>query len=138
MSVSAHSSLAIADPVVTLTQAVDPLEGNATDSVALACSWNLTVFYLGWFKDGAPLYSRDLVSGVTLESTGASVAVEVERLSSTLTFSHVSDSGNYTCAVTCIARDSAEEDIPVQFRATKEVLIYGELTTGNILAIACN
>ena len=108
---------------------MDPLEGNATDTVTLTCSWNSTVFYLVWFKDGAPLYSRDLVSGDTVDNTNASVAVEVEGRSSTLTFSQVSDSGNYTCAVTCRAKDSAEEDIPVQFKVTKEVLIYGGLTT---------
>ncbi len=131
MAVSTHPSPAVADPVVTLTLAVDPLEGNATNSVTLTCFWNSTMFYLVWFKDGAPLYSRDLVSGDTFDSTSASVAVEVEGLSSTLTFSQVSDSGNYTCAVTCRAKDSDEADIPVQFRATKEVLIYGELTTGS-------
>ena len=127
MAISTHSSPAVADPVVTLTPDVDPLEGNATDNITLTCSWNSTVFYLVWFKDGAPLYSRDLVSGDTVDSTSTSVSVEVEGLNSTLIFSQVSDSGNYTCAVTCRAKDSAEEDIPVQFRATKEVLIYGGL-----------
>ena len=131
MVMSTHPCPAIADPVVTLTPAEDPLEGNVIDSVTLTCFWNLTVFYLVWFKDGAPLYSRDLVSGDTVDSTSASVSVEVEGLSSTLTFSQVSDSGNYTCAVTCRSKDSAEEDIPVQLQATKEVLIYGELTTGS-------
>ena len=131
MAVFAHPFPAVADPVVTLTPDVDPLKGNATDNITLTCSWNLTVFYLVWFKDGAPLYSMDLVRGDTLDSTSTSVSVEIEGLSSTLTFSQVSDSGNYTCAVTCIAKNSAEEDIPVQFRVTKEVLIYGELTTGN-------
>ena len=137
MAVSTHSSLAIANPVVTLIPAVDPLEGNATDNITLICSWNSTVFYLLWFKDGAPLYSRDLVSGDTVDRTSTSVSVEVEELSSTLTFSQVSDGGNYTCAVTCRAKDSAEENIPVQFRTTKEVLIYSELTTVNVQAIAC-
>ncbi len=127
MAMSTHPSPAVADPVVTLTPAEDPLEGNATDNITLTCSWSSTVFYLVWFKDGAPLYGRDLVSGDTVDSTSASVSVEVEGLSSTLTFSQVSDSGNYTCAVTCRAKNSAEEDIPVQFRATKEVLIYGGL-----------
>ena len=131
MGMSTHPSPAVADPVVTLTPDVDPLEVNATDNITFTCSWNSTVFYLVWFKDGAPLYSRDLVSGDTVDSTSTSVAVEVEGLSSTLTFSQVSDSGNYTCAVTCRSKDSDEEDIPVQFRATKEVLIYGELTTGS-------
>ena len=131
MVMSTHPCPAIADPVVTLTPTEDPLEGNVIDSVTLTCFWNPTVFYLVWFKDGAPLYSMDLVSGDTVDSTSTSVAVEVEGLSSTLTFSQVSDSGNYTCAVTCRSKDSAEEDIPVQLRATKEVLIYGELTTGS-------
>ncbi len=137
MAVSTHPFPAVADPVVTLTPVVDPLEGSATDDVTLTCSWNSTVFYLVWFKDGALLYSMDLVSGDTVDSTSASVAVEVEGLSSTLNFSQVSDSGNYTCALTCRAKDSAEEDIPVQFRATKEVLIYGALTTRNVLVITC-
>ena len=134
---SSHPSPAIADPVVTLTPAVDPLEGNATDNVTLTCSWNSTVFYLLWFKNGALVYSRDLVSGDTVDSSSTSVSVEVEGLSSTLTFSQVSDGGSYTCAVTCRAKDSDEEDIPIQFRATKDVLIYGELTTGNILPLTC-
>ena len=125
----AHPSPVVADPVVTLTPDVDPLEGNVTDNITLTCSWNSTVFYLVWFKDGAPLYSMDLVRGDTVDSTSTSVTVEVEGLSSTLTFSQVSDSGNYTCAVTCRAKDNAEEDIPVQFRVTKEVFVYGELTT---------
>ena len=119
------------DPVVTLTPDVDPLEGNATNDVTLTCSWDTTVFYLVWFKDGALLYSRDFVSGVTVDSTGASVEVEVGGQNSTLTFSQVSDSGNYTCAVTCRAKGSAEGDIPVQYKASKEVLIYGGLTRWN-------
>ena len=127
MAVSAHPCPAAADPVVTLTPDVEPLVGNATDNITLTCSWTSTVFYLVWFKDGAPLYSRDLVSGDTVDSTSASVTVEVGGLNSTLTFSQVGDSGNYTCAVTCRAKDSAEEDIPVQFRATKDVFIYGGL-----------
>ena len=127
MVMSTHPSPAVADPVVTLTPDVDPLEGNATDNITLTCSWTSTVFYLVWFKDGAPLYSRNLVSGGTVDSTSASVSVEVEGLSSTLTFSQVSDSGSYTCAVTCRSKDSDEEDIPMQFRATKDVLIYGRL-----------
>ena len=108
-----------------LTPDVDPLEGNATDNITLTCSWNTTVFYLVWFKDGTLLYSRDLVSGVTMDNTGASVEVEVVGQKSMLTFSRVDDSGSYTCAVTCRAKDSAEGDIPMQYKATKEVLIYG-------------
>ena len=131
---STHPSPAVADPVVTLTPALDPLEGNATENITLTCSWNSTVFYLVWFKDGAPLYSRDLVSEDTVDSTSTSASVEVEGLSSTLTFSQVSDSGSYTCAVTCRAKDS-DEDIPEQFRVTKEVLVYGELTTGSRCSI---
>ena len=119
------------DPDVTLTPDVDPLTGNATDNVTLTCSWDTTVFYLVWFKDGTLLYSRDLVSGVTVDNTGASVEVEVGGQNSTLTFSRVNDSGNYTCAVTCRAKDSAEGDIPMQYKATKEVLIYGGLTRRN-------
>ena len=114
------------DTFVVLTPDVDPLEGNATDNVILTCSWNTTVFYLVWFKDGTLLYSRDLVSGVTVDNTGVSVEVEVGGQNSTLTFSQVNDSGDYTCAVTCRAKDSAEGDIPMQYKATKEVLIYGE------------
>ena len=110
---------------MTLAPDVNLLEGNATDSVTLTCSWDTTVFYLVWFKDGTLLYSKDLVSGVTVDNTGASVEVEVGGQNSTLTFSQVNDSGNYTCALTCRAKDSAEGDIPMQYKATKEVLIYG-------------
>ena len=89
------------------------------------------MFYLVWFKDGTPLYRRDLVSGVTVDNTGTSVEVEFGEQNSTMTFSQVNDSGNYTCAVTCRAEGSAEVDIPLQYKATKEVLIYGRLTKGN-------
>ena len=123
---STHSCLAIADPVVTLTPAEDPLEGNATDNITLTCAWNSTVFYLVWFKDGAPLYSRDLVSGDTVDNTSASVAVEVEGLSSTLTFSQVSDSGNYTCAATCGAKGVEFGMIAGNLTDTAEVFVYGE------------
>ena len=120
-----------------LTPDVDPLERNATDNnnVTLTCSWNTTVFYLVWFKDDTPLYSRDLVSGFTVDNTGTSVEVEVGGLNSTLTFSQVNDSGNYTCAVTCRAEGSAEVDIALQYKATKEVLIYGRLSRRNRLCL---
>ena len=66
-----------------------------------------------------------------MDNTGSYVGAEVEGQNSTLTFSQVSDSGNYTCAVTCRAKGRAEEDIPLQYKATKEVLIYGGLTRRN-------
>ena len=119
------AAIHVDDTFVVLTPDVDPLEGNATDNITLTCSWNTTVFYLVWFKDGTLLYSGDLVSGVTVDNTGVSVEVEVEGLYSTLSFSQVNDSGNYTCAVTCRAKDSAEGDIPMEYKATTEVLIYG-------------
>ena len=87
------------------------------------------MFYLVWFKDGTPLYRRE--NGVTVDNTGSSVEVEFGEQNSTLAFSQVNDSGNYTCAVTCRAEGSAEVDIPLQYKATKEVLIYGRLTRGN-------
>ena len=51
----------------------EPLVGSVIDNVTLTCSWNMAVFYLTWFKDETLLYSRDLVSGVTVDSTGAPI-----------------------------------------------------------------
>ena len=98
MAVFAHPFPAVADPVMTLTPDVDPLKGNATDNITVTCSWNSTVFYLVWFKDGAPLYSMDLVSGDTVDSTSASVSVEVEGLT---LFGHVFLHSTYNvCIIT--------------------------------------
>ena len=66
-----------------------------------------------------------------MDNTGTSVEVEVGGQNSTMTFSQVNDSGNYTCAVTCRAEGSVEVDIPLQYKATKEVLIYGRLSRRN-------
>ena len=118
------------DPVVTLIPTVDllRLEGNVADTLTLICSWSSPVYYIIWFENKVPLYTKDLVSGVVMDRSGSSLEVDVGGQNSMLTFSQVNDSGNYTCAVTCRAKGSAEGDIPVEFKATKEVLIYGALT----------
>ena len=68
------------------------------------------MYYVAWYKDGVLVSSEDLASGTTLMSPSfVSVASSYENRWSILTIKSVSitDTGNYTCAVSCGAKDVA-------------------------------
>ena len=102
----------------------------APNSIALECSWSTPSYYVGWYKDGILIYSEDLsVPRVpTPASAGLFVVSDYNDQSSNLTIlnSSVTDSGNYTCVVSCGARDVDFSNINSTLMGTVEVLMFGE------------
>ena len=69
----------------------------------------------------------DLASnGVLNNILSATSSYEGRYSELTIPGSELADSGNYTCVVSCEARDMAFDDIPEALRDSKEVCIYGK------------
>ena len=121
------------DPVTYLFQAA-----SANNTIMLSCSWDAEAHYVAWLRNGAPFYGEDRVRGVQLGEYGnfrgsASVTTNFAAQSSTLlvTDAFITDSANYTCAVTCRARQVVRGEVlevSEEFSATREVLVLGEWT----------
>ena len=121
------------DPVNYLFRAASP-----NDTIMLNCSWDAEVYYVAWLRNGAPFYAEDRARGVQLEEYGnfsgtASVTTNFAAQSSTLqvTDAFITDSANYTCAVTCRARQVVRGEVlevSEEFSATREALVLGEWT----------
>ena len=102
----------------------------------MTCTWDTPVYYVAWYKDGVLISSEDLASGTTLTSpSGVNVTSSYEDRWSILTIANVSirDIGNYTCAVSCGAKDVAFNMIANDLKSTRLVTDYGEI--GNHLYI---
>ena len=99
-------------------------------NVTLQCSWSGPSYYVAWYKDGGLIYSEDLsVPNVLMEaSDGFVVESSYSGRTSTLTIlsSSIDDSGNYTCAVGCRARDVSFDDISPEVTDYIVVSVYGE------------
>ena len=99
-------------------------------NVTLQCSWSSPSYYVAWYKDGGLIYSEDLsVPNVTMEaSDGFVVESNYSSRTSTLTIlsSSIDASGNYTCAVSCRARNVDFSDIPSEVTDSIVVSVYGE------------
>ena len=104
----------------------------------LSYSWDAETYYVAWLRNGAPFYAEARVRGLQLEeyrnfNGTASVTTNFAALSSTLqvTDAFITDSANYTCAVTCRARQVVRGEVlevSEEFSATREVLVLGEWT----------
>ena len=101
-------------------------------NVTLQCSWSGPSYYVAWYKDGGLIYSEDLsVPNVLMEaSDGFVVESNYSSRTSTLTIlsSSIDDSGNYTCAVSCGARDVEFSMIDSNLASSIIVAVYGECT----------
>ena len=99
-------------------------------NVTLQCSWSSPSLYVAWYKDGGLIYSEDLsVPNVLMEaSDGLVVESNYSSRTSTLTIlsSSIDDSGNYTCAVGCGARNVGFDDISPEVTDYIVVSVYGE------------
>ena len=116
------------DPVGTLEHRFTANNSNIT--IALNCTWDPPVYYVAWYKDGVLISSEDLASGVTLMSqSGVSVASSPENRRSILTIANatITDTGNYTCAVSCGAKDVVFNMIADDLKSTRLVTDYGEI-----------
>ena len=122
------------DPVTYLFRAA-----STSNTIMLSYSWDAEVYYVAWLRNGAPFYGgEDRVRGLQLEEYGnfsgnASLTTNFADQSNTLqvTDALITDSANYTCAVTCRARQVVRGEVlevSEEFSATREVLVLGEWT----------
>ena len=121
------------DPVTYLFRAAS---GNNT--IVLNCSWDAEAYYVAWLRNGVPFYGEDRVRGVERMEYGsfsgsASLIANFAARWSTLQVADafITDSANYTCAVTCRARQVVRGEVlqvSEEFSATREVLVLGEWT----------
>ena len=128
---------------VTLSPVEDPVTylfraASANNTIMLSCSWDAEVYYVAWLKDSVPFYGEDRVRRVQVMEYGnfsgtASVSADFVARRSTLqvTDAFITDSANYTCAVTCRARQVVRgemQQVSDEFSATREVLVLGKWT----------
>ena len=116
---------------------------SANNTIMLSCSWDAEAYYVAWLRDGVPFYGEDRVRGLQLAEYGrfsgnASVTADFAARWSTLqvTEAFITDSANYTCAVTCRARQVVRGEVlqvSEEFSATREVLVLGEWTLLQLL-----
>ena len=114
----------------SLSTTVEPSEYSHSDMLNVTCTWDTPVYYVAWYKDGVLFSSEDLANGTTLMSPpGVSVASSYEGSQSILTIesASITDTGNYTCAVTCGAKDVAFNMIADDLKSTNLVTVYGEI-----------
>ena len=119
-----------------LSTTVEPSEYSIGDKVNMTCTWDTPVYYVAWYKDGVLISSEDLVSGTTLMSpSGVSVASSSEDSQSILTIvdASITDTGNYTCAVSCGAKDVAFNMIADDLLRTAPIL--GKVKNQRIIGV---
>ena len=121
-----------------------PLEHNFTarDSninITLNCTWDPRAYYLLWTvgnssQDSRNVFAINLVTEVMDVTVPMDLPISVtydaiNRYSVlTITDAFISDSGNYTCSVTCEAEkvvNGVLERVPETRRETREVIVQG-------------
>ena len=113
---------------------VSPVESTsdypAGTNISLQCSWDTSVYYAAWYKNGTLIYEEDLAASSVLMGPpqGISVDSNYTTMMSTLTIASavLDDSGDYTCAVTCGAKGVEFGMIVENLTDTAEVFVYGE------------
>ena len=101
------------DPVTYLFRAA-----SANNTIMLSCSWDAEAYYVAWLRDGVPFFGEDRVRGVEWMEYGsfngsANVTADFAARWSTLqvTEAFITDSANYTCAVTCCAHQVVRGEV---------------------------
>ena len=81
----------------------------AGTNITLQCSWNTSVYYVAWYKNGEVIYREDLAAPSVLMAPPTRITIVSDFATMMSALSIVSaafdDSGNYTCAVTCGLRE---------------------------------
>ena len=119
-------------PTVNVSTVESTSDYPAGSNISLVCSWNTSVYYVAWYKDGVLLYDEDLAAPYVLMAPpqGICIASDFTLMMSTLIIDNATldDSGNYTCAVTCGAREVEFDMIATNLQNTTEVFVYGKCT----------
>ena len=101
----------------------------APNTISLQCVWSTASYYVAWYKDGVLISSEDLASSTTMmsPSVGTVISSFSDRMSVlTIMNSTFNDNGNYTCAVSCGARNVEFDNINSTLLDTINVLVFGE------------
>ena len=119
-----------APPTVTVTPVNSTSDYPSGTNISLQCSWDTSVYYVAWYKNGVLIYGQDLAapSVLTGPPQGISVDSDFTMMMSTLTIESgaLDDSGNYTCAVTCGAKGVEFGMIAGNLQDTAEVFARGK------------
>ena len=115
---------------MTVSPVESTLDYPAGANISLQCSWDTSVYYVAWYKNGVLIYEEDLaVSSVLMAPPpGISVDSNYTTMVSTLTIASAAldDSGNYTCAVICWAKGVEFGMIAGYLQDTTEVFVSGK------------
>ena len=115
---------------MTVSPVESPLDYPAGSDISLQCSWDTSVYYVSWHKNGTLIYEEDLAASSVLMGPPQGISVDSNYTTMMSTLSIVSaaldDSGNYTCAVTCGAKGVEFGMIAGNLTDTAEVFVYGE------------
>ena len=102
----------------------------AGTDISLRCKWDTLVYYVAWYKNGAPIYEEDLTASSVLMGPpqGITIVSDFTTMMSNLTIGSAAldDSGNYTCVVTCGAKGVELGMIAGNLQDTTEVFVYGK------------
>ena len=119
-----------APPRVTVSPVESTSDYRNGSDITLQCSWDTSVYYVVWYKNGVLIYEEDLAASSVLMGPpqGISVDSNFTTMMSTLTIvsAALEDSCSYTCAVTCGAKGVEFGMIAGNLTDTAEVFVYGE------------
>ncbi len=119
-----------APPTVIVSPVESTLDNPAGSNISLQCSWNTSVYYVAWYKNGMLIYEEDLAASSVLMGPPQVFSVDSGHptMMSTLTIASAAleDSGSYTCAVTCGAKGVEFGMIAGNLIDTSEVFVYSE------------
>ena len=120
----------LALPTIIVSTVESTADYPAGSNISLLCSWNTSVYYAAWYKNGTLIYEEDLAAPSILmrPQQGIYIDSDFTLMMSTLTIVNATldDSGNYTCAVTCGTRGVEFDMIAVNPLDTTEVFVYGK------------